>query len=268
MNELPKPWYHDEYSTLYRGDALDLLRHLPDASVDAIITDPPYSSGGSVRSDRTAKPSAKYISSGGLDRWAEFSGDNRDGRGWAYWCALWLNQCLRLVRPHGYLLMFTDWRQLPLATDALQAGGWVWRGIVAWDKTEGARPPHTGYFRHQCEYIVWGTRGTSRPAKHGGPWAGCFRVPVRQKDKHHMTGKPTALMEELVQVVPPGGVILDPFAGSGTTLVAARLHNRKGIGFEQDEAYCRIAASRLEEGRPRDASDPQKSLLAAGEGAE
>lgn len=60
-----------------------------------------------------------------------------------------------------------------------------------------------------------------------------------------MTGKPTPLMEELVKVVPEGGVILDPFAGSGTTCVAAAMHNRQYIGFEKTQVYYDVAEKRI-----------------------
>jgi site-specific DNA-methyltransferase (adenine-specific) len=228
------------------GDSLDLLRSIPDASVDAVITDPPYSSGGFTRADRTADTATKYVQTGtALDR-PDFSGDSRDQRSWLYWCALWISECHRIVKPSGYFLMFTDWRQLPQASDAIQCGGFVWRGLITWDKSEGARAPHTGYFRHQCEYIVWGTSGVSKAADWGGPWPGCFQIPVLQSDKHHQTGKPTKLMRELVKCCPPGGTILDPFAGSGTTGVAAEAEGRGFIGIEKTAVYHSIAKVRLE----------------------
>lgn len=182
-----------ELGRVHRAEALDALRQLPEASVDMLLTDPPYSSGGFTRGDRTADPANKYPRADSPDAQGtgriSFTGDNRDGRSWAYWCALWLSECQRVVKPGGYALMFCDWRQLSLATDAFQAGGFVWRGLVSWDKGEGARAPHTGYFRHQCEYVVWGSNGPLSPAEHGGPWSGCPRVTVKQDDKFHMTGK-------------------------------------------------------------------------------
>jgi len=62
-----------------------------------------------------------------------------------------------------------------------------------------------------------------------------------------MTGKPTDLMRELVKIVPPDGVILDPFAGSGTTCVAAAMEGRRFIGIEMEPAYAEIAQRRLDE---------------------
>ncbi|EPS5556354.1 TPA: DNA methyltransferase [Enterobacter roggenkampii] len=140
-------------ATLYCGDSLEILRIL-DEQFDAVVTDPPYSSGGMTRGDRVAKPSDKYINS---THHHEFYGDNRDARSWAFWMTQWLSQVNRLVVPGGYAMVFTDWRQLPTLTDVFQAGGFIWRGLVPWDKTLSSRAPHTGYFRHQCEYIVWGS---------------------------------------------------------------------------------------------------------------
>lgn len=125
----------------------------------------------------------------------------------------------------------------------------MWRGITTWDKTEGARAPHKGYFRHQCEYVVWGTKGACGVPliddPRGGPWPGCFRVPIRLGDKHHLTGKPTALMRQLVQVCPPGGAVQDPFAGSGTTGVSAILEGRRCVLVEKEGSYAGIARQRV-----------------------
>jgi site-specific DNA-methyltransferase (adenine-specific) len=233
------------------GEALAVLARLPDACVDAVITDPPYSSGGFTRGDRQQGVAVKYQQAGTDREYPAFSGDNRDQRSWAYWCCLWLDECRRVTKPGGYLLMFTDWRQLPAATDVVQGGGWQWRGIVSWDKGDAARAPHKGYFRHQCEYVVWGTNGPLEVPPvddpRDGPWSGSLTIPVRQDDKFHLTGKPTKLMRELVKVCPPGGLILDPFAGSGTTGVAAEREGRRCLLIEKEQAYANVISDRLTE---------------------
>jgi site-specific DNA-methyltransferase (adenine-specific) len=241
MNGLPPPYYHHGGVTLYHGDALAVLASLPDASVDAVVADPPYSSGGMVRGDRLPPPSVKYLSDPAVQR-AEFAGDTRDQRAYGYWCALWLAECLRVTKPGGICCLFTDWRQLPTTTDALQAGGWVWRGVVPWDKSEAARP-QKGRYRNQCEYVVWGSNGPMADA--GACLPGSYRYVVRQADKWHIAGKPTALMVDLLAIVPTGGVVLDPFAGTGTTLVAAQQRGLWAIGVELLEQNCAIAANRL-----------------------
>lgn len=233
--------------SLHHGDCLDLLRTLPDASVDALITDPPYSSGGLFRGDRTMAVAAKYQSGGTLVTYPTFAGDARDQRSWAFWCMLWLSEARRTLKPGGYALIFTDWRQLPTLTDVFQAAGLVWRGIIAWDKGPAARAPHTGYFRHQAEYIVWGSHGPLGTAHGRGPFPGVITAPIRPAEKQHLAAKPLALMAQLVACAAPGGVILDPFAGSGTTGVAAVQAGYRFIGMEQEAAYVAIARARLDQ---------------------
>jgi len=235
----------DRWHISQSTEALGWLAQLPSACVDAVITDPPYSSGGQFRGDRAGTTSEKYVNSDVVTERPEFAGDNRDQRAFAYWCALWLAECQRIAKPGAPFCLFTDWRQLPTVTDLLQAGGLVWRGIAVWDKTEGARP-QLGAFRSQCEYIVWGTNGPrdEEACAEVGVLPGVFRVVVRQDDKFHITGKPTALMNEVVKICRPGGLILDPFCGSGTTLVGALLQGRRAIGCERVAEYAEIASKR------------------------
>lgn len=228
------------------GDCLEILKDIPDNSIDAIITDPPYSSGGRSLKDKIAPPSQKYEQTNNkFVHRPNFAGDVKDTRAWLCWCNLWISECHRILKDGGYFLMFSDWRQLPTASDALQIGDIIWRGVVVWNKGLGSRAPHKGYFRHQCEYILWGTKGKCKKAVHAGPYPGCFTYPVLQKDKFHIAGKPTALMEQLVQIVPENSLILDPFAGSGTTALAAKLNNRNYISIEKEETYHKIALDRL-----------------------
>ena len=234
---------------LYHGDALRILPTLAPASFDALMTDPPYSSGGFTRGDRMGSTSAKYVQSGGNQAAhnVDFGGDTRDQRSWVCWMAMWLDFARQALKEGAYAMAFTDWRQLPATTDAFQAGGLVWRGLVPWDKTEASRSPHTGYFRHQCEYVVWGSHGGLKPAEHGGPWPGFIRERVNPAEKLHMTGKPLHLMAELVKAVHPGGAILDPFMGSASTGVAAVANGRSFVGIEQSAHYFEVAVQRLQE---------------------
>ena len=106
-------------ATLYCGDCLEVLTLLP--QVDAVITDPPYSSGGMVRGDRMMSTRDKYQSSDVDVEHPEFTGDNRDQRGFHAWAALWLMHAASITKPGGMAILFTDWRQLPTMTDALQS---------------------------------------------------------------------------------------------------------------------------------------------------
>jgi site-specific DNA-methyltransferase (adenine-specific) len=238
------PYYEDESAVLHHGDALAVLRSLPSASVDALITDPPYSSGGMVRGDRTQGTGAKYVSTTNVGgQGTDFTGDNRDQRAYAYWCALWLSECLRIVKPGGIAALFTDWRQLPATTDALQAGGWVWRGLVPWFKP--AHRPMLGRYSNACEYVVWGSAGPLGTGE-GKPSIPGFYEASSPREREHQTQKPIEVMRHLIRLVPREGVVLDPFAGSGTTGVAALMDGRRFVGIEMTEHYVDVARRRLE----------------------
>lgn len=236
---------------VYYGDSLRLIEMLPDESIDALITDPPYSSGGLHAGERRQAPGEKYQQSGSKLRFPDFDNDCKDQRSWMRWMREWLSMALPKLKKGAYIQLFTDWRQLPATTDVLQMAGFQWRGIVVWDKTEGSRAPHTGYFRHQTEFIVWGTRGKLPKCQHGGPFPGCFRIPNRPSERVHMTGKPLELMRRLVEPVAPGGLILDPFSGGGSTPVAAADTGRRAIAFEMVPGYYDISSDRYEEARAK-----------------
>lgn len=231
---------------LYLGDALRVLAELPEAHVDVLLTDPPYSSGGAFRGDRIQDVHTKYVQSDSVagNALEAFSGDNRDQRAYGYWVALWLGESLRVVKQGGIAALFTDWRQLPMTTDALQAGGYVWRGIVPWHKPS-ARPTQ-GRWANACEYVIWGTNGPR--GLEGSAFPGFFSVPPpRSDDRIHITQKPVSLIREMLQLVPDDGVILDPFLGSGTTLLAAQHMGHQAIGIEMNERIAELAARRLED---------------------
>lgn len=233
----PHPAFSDSLTTVFCGDIFRVLHALESDSVDAIVTDPPYSSGGLMRSDRNIRTHDKYVLNGTTIRRPEFSGDNRDQRSFLAWATLWLVECLRITKTGGTILMFSDWRQLPIATDALQAGGWVCAALYPGTKLKP---------RAQAEYVVLGSKGPRREPTDSDPCLpGVFRYPVLHADKHHITGKPVALMKALLPVVPAGGLILDPFAGSGTTLVAARELGIRSIGIEIENSYLQVIKERF-----------------------
>lgn len=238
-----EPYYDDGQCVIYHGDALSVLASLDDRSVDLVMTDPPYSSGGMVRGDRIQRTTDKYHAG---DE-AAFSGDNRDQHAHAYWVALWMSECRRLMRESEVFGIFTDWRQLTATIDAVQAAGMIYRGVVVWDKTDAARG-YPGRFAAQAEFMVWASNGP-RGDKYDYALRGVYRYPApRGSDRVHLTQKPVDLFRDLLRIAPPGGVVLDPFMGSGTTLRAAVDLGLKAIGADLDERNCEIAARRLDQG--------------------
>lgn len=235
-------------SEIIHGNCLDVLRQMPDASVDAIVADPPYSSGGASAAARQLDPAKKYMQKGQTKQWASFGGDTRDARSFLAWAVLWLTECYRVAKIGAPICVFTDWRQLPATTDAVQCADFTWRGIAVWDKTNGARR-QMGRFSAQAEYVVWGSKGPLPQHQDVGCLPGVFRVANPKKDKHHMTGKPTEVMRQIARICPAGGVILDPLAGSGSTGVGALLEGRRFIGIEREAHYHAVAQSRLADAR-------------------
>jgi site-specific DNA-methyltransferase (adenine-specific) len=241
------PYYQDSAVTLYHGDCREILPTLSPRSVDAIITDPPYSSGGMYRSDRAMPTNGKYQISHETDRsYGTFSGDNRDQRSFEKWVDSWASAALRLVPEGGGLGIFIDWRNVACVIDAVQIAGWVYRGLTPWHKGSDLRP-NKGWFRRNVEFIVWGSAGplVCGPDAIGDCWDGLFVARVNDGNKQHQTGKPEALLMQMLSVRQEWRTYLDPFVGSGTLLLAAKELGHCAIGIEIEERYCEIAANRL-----------------------
>ncbi|MBP2704381.1 site-specific DNA-methyltransferase [Microbispora sp. RL4-1S] len=233
--------------TIHHGDALAVLPTIPADTVDLVLTDPPYNSGGRTNAERAAQSArGKYVSSDAGHQLADFPGDNRDQRSYTLWLSLILAECLRASRPGASALVFCDWRQLPATSDALQAAGWTWRGIIPWHKPI-SRPQRDG-FRRECEYVLWGSNG--QPHRHAEP----LYLPglvtgsqPRGRGRVHITQKPVDVLRQLIAVCPAGGTVLDPFAGSGSTGVAAALEGRSFVGVELTAHYANVARQRIAE---------------------
>lgn len=232
----------DENVVIYQGEALSVLQKLTPDSVDAVITDPPYSTGGMTLASKQQDPAKKYQNSETKKTYPAMLGDGRDQRSYAFWATLWLSECWRVARNGSPCLVFTDWRQLPSLTDAIQAAGWLWRGVVVWQKPSAR--PMLGEFRRETEFVVYGSKGKPNVhTRHCFP--GVFKYAVNTAAKVHITSKPLALLQDLMGIVAEGGTVLDPFLGGGTTAHAALLTGRKCIGVELSPDYAKLSAERL-----------------------
>ncbi len=229
---------------IIQGDALQLLRTFGAGMFDAVITDPPYSSGGMTISEKQRSTAEKYTNTKANCPYPDFEGDGKDQRSWTSWMAEWMALARQCSKPGAPICVFSDWRQLPSLTDALQWAGWQWRGVLSWDKTSAR--PQRGRFRQQCEYVAWGSNGPMPQDRPVPVLPGAFRVSVPSPAKRiHQTEKPVELLRELVRICEPGGMILDPFAGSGSTLEAAHLEGYSAIGIEMVDAIVVAAKKRI-----------------------
>jgi site-specific DNA-methyltransferase (adenine-specific) len=209
------------------GDCLDVLRVLPDGAADCVLTDPPYGTGGYTRK-----------SAGG----GKTTSAKRVRHEWDRWSVEWLTNAARVGSRRA--AVFAPDSQVSSASDALaELCGPV--RLLVWCKLD-PMPTHDGRIGYGTEFIA--AAGGLEPIG-GGNWF-TASTPRANRDREHAGHpyqKPLALMRWLVRAVcPPGGVILDPFAGSGTTGVAAMMEGRRAILIEREPAYADIARRRIE----------------------
>lgn len=229
---------------LHNADCLKFLPTLPANSIDMVLTDPPYSSGGLHIGSRRQGVTTKYAFGDGPNS-HDFAHDNKDQRSWRNWCVEWLGECHRVMKDGAVIAVFIDWRQLPTMTDALQMAGFIWHGIAVWDKGSAGCRPRKGGMKQQAEFIVWGSKGKLRQDLDVYP-GGVFGV-RRDRSSWHVTSKPVSMLEDIMVLAGPDGVVFDPFAGGGSTLLAARNTGRPAIGCEvvasiYQKAHADIAA--------------------------
>lgn len=253
----PVPVYDAHGITLFQGEAEDIMRqlHACGERFQALVTDPPYCSGGTTARERTGKTAkAKYVLNDSFDR-ADFQGDQRDQRSFGHWCALWLHLAIRMMQAPAYSVTFIDRRNLSSLTDAVQVAGWRFTDILPWDKTEGGCRPCKGWFRSsQAEYVVIGLLGSlgREQERKGECLPGVLRCKSTMEEKsYHMHAKPveimTTLLKPLTWMHAGQGCVLDPFVGSGNTLIAARRLGLRAVGIERESANIEITLKRLQE---------------------
>lgn len=113
---------------------------------------------------------------------------------------------------------------------------------MVWDKMTSR--PQKGRFRQQSEYVVWGSNGPMPVNRPVGCLPGVFRY-ANPQNRAHVTEKPLQLMRDLVKICVPGGRILDPFCGAGTTVLAAKLEGYEAVGVEVTDAYYKLGSDRV-----------------------
>lgn len=231
---------------LIHGNAMDVLERLrPDVRFDAVITDPPYSSGAATLAGKTQATSKKYTDAKGQCKLPDFEGDAMDQRSWSGMMCEVLRIARRHANPGAVIAMFVDWRQLPILTDTMQWAGWIWRGIAVWDK-KNCRP-QKGRFKQQAEFIVWGSNGPLPVDRPVPCLPGVFEAAnVSGSERIHQTQKPVELMRQVVRLCVPGGKVLDMFCGSASTLVAASMEGYSAVGIEVHDGIYEAAKGRLE----------------------
>lgn len=223
LDGMPEPDWISENgeAALYCGDCLDVLAKLPEQSIDAVVTDPPYAIPTQVASGRTITRNVGDMS---IVETA-FSAHAREWK--------------RVLGEQGRAFVFCDGASYPVVYRATY--GRFNLASLVWDK---GRIGMGREFRKRHELIVhaWGA-GTPVTPPDGNAYADVIECPPVGRDRKHPAEKPVALMQSLLRVC--GETILDPFAGSGTTGVACVKTNRQFIGVEINCEYFNTAIDRI-----------------------
>lgn len=221
------PYYADDLVTLYHGDAREVLPTLPPA--DLLLTDPPYGivAGAAVIRYNTTE----------VEDWATV-GHNVEVADWRH---------LVHLQADAWVVEFGAMHDNDFLTTAHRAAGWAPSNVYALVKQAPPPTPRPG-FVSAVELGLVSKAGTPKWSAGGytpNRWIGL--TPNRLGEAvGHPTQKPLEPFALLVRALCPStGVALDPFAGTGTTLRAAKDEGRRAIGVEIDERYCELAARRL-----------------------
>jgi site-specific DNA-methyltransferase (adenine-specific) len=225
------PYYQDETTTLYHGDALDILPMLAAGSVTAVVTDPPYVIGAVSAGNMASK-------SGG---WADMMNS-------ALWFTTWYRMVSTTLKHTGSFWSFCNWRTLPVVMRSAVDAELPITSLMVWDK-EWIGPGGVQGLRPSYELCALMSKPGFAVPDRGVPDVWRHKV-GSYKPNGHPAEKPVGLVRRILTVaeVPQGAVVLDPFLGSGTTAIAARDLGLRCVAIESEERYCEIAARRLDQG--------------------
>lgn len=233
---LPVPYYDRDGITIYNHDSLEILSALK-TRVAAIITDPPYCSGATEAAKR-GKREAMTPESVRARPTIELDAMGSLGFDWVM--RRWLMWARKATADGGHMACFIDWRMLPPLSTLVEAAGWRWNNVIVWDK--GYPGLGTG-FRAQHEMVIMASNGSPKWESYE---YGNVLQDMRMTKTEHPHQKPLGLLQKILQTcTKPGDVVLDPFMGSGSTLVAAKNIGRRAIGIDLSEKHCATAVRRL-----------------------
>lgn len=245
--------HEQDNAVLLKGDSLEMLAMFRDQSVDMIFADPPYrlSNGGfSCKNGRRAS-----VNKGSWDVATNLGNDHDFNM-------TWLRECQRILRPSGTLWVSGTQHVIFSIGFAMQNLGYHLLNTVSWFKPNASPNLSCRYFTHSTEIIIWASPSKGVPLRHtfnykkmkeengGKQMRDVWEIPTPPKSEKlhgkHPTQKPLRLMRRIVAAsTNPGDVVLDPFAGSCSTGVAAIEQGRQFVGMEREDEYLSVGRDRL-----------------------
>ena len=243
---------------IHRGDCIEVLRSLPDASVDMVFADPPYNLqlGGDLLRPDNSRVDAVDDDWDKFDSFADYDAFSR----------AWLTECRRVLKPEGSIWVIGSYHNVFRLGAAIQdLGFWVLNDII-WRKSNPMPNFKGTRFTNAHETLIWAARSREQKrytfnydalkafnedTQMRSDWTlalctGEERLKDEEGKKAHPTQKPEALLHRvLLAATRPGDVVLDPFFGTGTTGAAAKRLGRRFVGIERDEGYAKLAEKRI-----------------------
>ena len=247
-----------ETDILHTGDCIEVLKTLPDRSVDLVFADPPYNLqlGGDLLRPDNSKVDAVD------DDWDRFESFQT----YDAFCKAWLTECRRVLKDDGTLWVIGSYHNIfRLGTTIQNLGFWVLNDVI-WRKTNPMPNFKGTRFTNAHETLIWAAKGRGQKrytfnydalkafnedVQMRSDWTlalctGDERLKDENGQKLHPTQKPEGLLHRvLLSASKPGDIVLDPFFGAGTTGAAAKRLGRRWIGIERDETYAVAALARI-----------------------
>jgi site-specific DNA-methyltransferase (adenine-specific) len=251
-----EPYYKDEFVKLYHNDCITILNSLPENSVDMVFADPPYflSNGGiSCKAGKVVCVNkASWDKSNGIDKDFEFTYN-------------WINACKRVLKDNGTIWISGTMHNIYQVGFALQKQKFKILNEITWFKPNA--PPNLSckYFAHAHETILWARKNEKIPhhfnynlmrewddkiTPKGKQMRSIWHIPLtpmsEKTNGKHPTQKPIELLKRIISSsTKENAVILDPFNGSGTTGLVAKILKRKYIGIDKEEQFLKLTMKRI-----------------------
>jgi site-specific DNA-methyltransferase (adenine-specific) len=225
------------------GDTVEVMRTMPDASIDIVVTSPPYNLKNSTGNGMKDGRGGKWASAALLNGYADH-GDNMPHKEYVQWQRRCLTEMLRLIPEDGAIFYNHKWRvQAGLLQDRQDiVSGFPVRQIIIWRRSGGINF-NPGYFLPTYEVIYIIAKSKFRLAKGANSLGDIWEFTQEMKNGHPAPF-PVKLIERIVGST-HAKIVLDPFMGSGTTAIAAENLGRQWVGIDISKEYCDMADKRL-----------------------
>ena len=228
---------------VHQGDALELMKRMPEQSIDVVVTSPPYNLKRSTGNGMKNGNGGKWPKAALMEGYTEHD-DCMPHDEYVKWQRDCLGAMMRLLRPTGAIFYNHKWRvQSGLLQDRSDiVEGFPVRQIIIW-KRKGGINFNPGYFLPTYEVVYLIANPGFRLAPKANAMGDVWEIPQESGNPH-----PAPFPPELAQRCigsTTGDMVLDPFLGSGTTAIAAEAEGRQWIGIEKSGHYCRFANERI-----------------------